>query len=69
MAALFSDPFMEPQFSNRQSKTLSYQVQTDTQTDSVHECSAQVIFLVSVVSTETFNLGIRKKTGLFFFLL
>ncbi|XP_026233704.1 CREB-regulated transcription coactivator 3 isoform X2 [Anabas testudineus] len=26
MAALFSDPFMEPQFSNRQSKTLSYQL-------------------------------------------
>lgn len=30
MATLFNDPFMEPQFSNRQSKTLPYQVQADT---------------------------------------
>lgn len=30
MAALFNDPFMEPQFSNRQSKTLPYQVDTHT---------------------------------------
>lgn len=38
MATLFSDPFVDLQFSNRQSKTLPYQVQADTQIHTVDEC-------------------------------